>query len=230
MVQEGRARRSLEKAVVVLDSLMITDGVGDTLGPLYYKFERSSLVQLGGIEERTVSTLLQTIAGLRQPLGGAVSLYGAVAHSDEGRSIVAYSSPSIRLLPGLTVVENAVLCGCCRANGERIDGLPDELADLLLPAELLQSTLAGELDPLKAARAAQVVLLASQARVICLDGSLENFDRDERLILARYLEARTDAGAVVLTSPAVGSALGLPIGVVAIAATTQPPVRKRRRR
>jgi ABC-type transport system involved in cytochrome c biogenesis ATPase subunit len=215
--------------VVLLDALTVRRKSSGPLGPLYYEFVAGSFVRLRMQGSDDVRLLLETIAGLRQPLSGSVRLYGALSQSDEGRSIVSYLSPSVKLLSGLTIDENAELFRCASASGGPIHGLPLELRSIVSSLGISRNSLFGELSPTAAAKVSSLVLLASSAKVLCVDHSLELYSENEKALLGEYLAQRLASGLTLIASPSSFVGLALPAQEIDVRPSS-PPQRQRRRR
>jgi len=173
-------------------------GSSKALGPLDLQVRPGELVALLGPNGAGKSTLLAIAAGLLEPSGGEVAVFGEPPGSLAARRLVSYVPDTPVLYDDLSIAETAEYVARLAGEAsweERVSELLERfgLADRAdqSPARLSRGL---------RQRAALVVGLARPFRLLLLDEPFATLDAQSAGLLAAYLEERVEAGAAVVVA------------------------------
>jgi ABC-type multidrug transport system ATPase subunit len=183
-----------------LDARGLLKRYGDTaaLGPLDVCVEAGRVVALAGHNGAGKSTLLGLAAGLLEPSGGELKVFGKRPGSIAARRLVSYVPDTATLYDDLSIAETATFVA-------RLHGLPD--AEAAVEELLARFGLEDRADHLPAQlslglrhRASLVVGLARPFRLLLLDEPFATLDAGSARSVAGRLEELASNGATVLVS------------------------------
>ena len=184
--------------VVRARDLQVGYGTAPVCGPVTFTLEAGAAVALVGANGSGKSTVLKTVLGLLEPLGGDVQVLGRPVDERETsfRREVSSVLDDDAYFPALTVSEHLYLT----ARGHGVLGAQAEVAELLEEFGLADHARATPVS-LSSGQRRRLLLAAGFARprsLLVLDEPEQRLDQRMRARHADLLRAERDAGGAVL--------------------------------
>ncbi|MCC2312988.1 ABC transporter ATP-binding protein [Cellulomonas xiejunii] len=184
--------------VVDARDLQVGYGAAPVCAPVTFTLEEGAAVALVGANGSGKSTVLKTVLGLLEPLGGDVQVLGRPVDERETsfRREVSSVLDDDAYFPALTVAEHLYLT----ARGHGVLGAQAEVAVLLEEFGLADHARATPVS-LSSGQRRRLLLAAGFARprsLLVLDEPEQRLDQRMRASLADRLRAEQDAGGAVL--------------------------------
>ncbi|ADG75193.1 ABC transporter related protein [Cellulomonas flavigena DSM 20109] len=184
--------------VVHVRDLQVGYGGAAVCAPVAFTLDAGGAIALVGANGSGKSTVLKTVLGLLEPVGGSVEVLGHPVDEREARFRREVSSvlDDDAYFPALTVAEHLYLT----ARGHGVLGARDEVTDLLDEFGLADHARATPVS-LSSGQRRRLLLAAGFARprsLLVLDEPEQRLDQRMRARLADRLRAEREAGGAVL--------------------------------
>ena len=124
--RDTTAPHAARQAPGKVDRLIVTDLEGPGLGPVSFAVKGGEVLGVAGVDGNGQLELVETLAGLRNPRGGALSVDGldlaeasVAARTEAGLAYMPADRSSTALVKGLSIAENLMLRDSLRAPYKR---------------------------------------------------------------------------------------------------------------